>query len=198
MNTKEILSNPCVIAVIFSTPLITTSLIGILSQTLLAQSAPANLLTYQNSTAGITLQYPSNWVKQENGTRQDTQTDFVTFTPPTINSNASLDITVDDITDPMGTTLAQYASDEIGSLKQQFASNDFKLIESKSSIILAGLPAYRIVYTSVDQNTTTKDMEIGAIKGGKVYLLTYEAGPNEYDKYLPIALKMIDSFKLIK
>ena len=198
MNTKEILSNPCVIAVIFSTPLITTSLIGILSQTLLAQSAPANLLTYQNSTAGITLQYPSNWVKQENGTRQDTQTDLVTFTPPTINSNASLDITVDDITDSMGTTLAQYASDEIGSLKQQFASNDFKLIESKSSIILAGLPAYRIVYTSVDQNTTTKDMEIGAIKGGKVYLLTYEAGPNEYDKYLPIALKMIDSFKLIK
>jgi eukaryotic-like serine/threonine-protein kinase len=198
MNTKEILSTPCVIAVIFSTSLITTSLIAIMSQTLLAQSAPANLLTYQNSTAGIKLQYPSNWVKQENGTRQDTQTDLVTFTPPTINSNASLDITVDDITDSPGTTLAQYASDDMGSLKQQFASNDFKLIESKSSIILAGLPAYRIVYTSVDQNTTTKDMEIGAIKGGKVYLLTYEAGPNEYDKYLPIALKMIDSFKLIK
>ena len=198
MNTKEILSTLCVIAVTFSISLITTSLIAIISQTLLAQSAPANLLTYQNSSAGIKLQYPSNWVKQENGTRQDTQTDLVTFTPPTINSNASLDITVDDITDSVGTTLAQYASDEIGSLKQQFANNDFKLIESKSSIILAGLPAYRIVYTSVDQNTTTKDMEIGAIKGGKVYLLTYEAGPNEYDKYLPIALKMIDSFKLIK
>ena len=198
MNTKEILSTPRVIAVIFSTSLITTSLIAITPHTLLAQSAPANLLTYQNSTAGIKLQYPSNWVKQENGTRQDTQTDLVTFTPPTINSNASLDITVDDITDSLGTTLAQYGSDEIGSLKQQFANNDFNLIESKSSIILAGLPAYRIVYTSVDQNTTTKDMEIGAIKGGKVYLLTYEAGPNEYDKYLPIALKMIDSFKLIK
>ena len=197
MNTKEILSTPCVIAVIFSTSLITTSLIAIMPHTLLAQSAPANLLTYQNSTAGIKLQYPSNWVKQENGTRQDTQTDLVTFTP-TINSNASLDVTVDDITDSPGTTLAQYASDEIGSLKQQFANNDFKLTESKSSMILAGLPAYRIVYTSVDQNTTTKDTEIGAIKGGKVYILTYEAGPNEYDKYLPIALKMIDSFKLIK
>ena len=198
MNTKEILSTPRVIAVIFSTSLITTSLIAITPHTLLAQSAPANLLTYQNSTSGIKLQYPSNWVKQENGTRQDTQTDLVTFTPPTINSNASLDVTVDDIADSPGTTLAQYAGDEIGSLKQQFANNEFKLIESKSSIILAGLPAYRIVYTSVDQNTTTKDMEIGAIKGGKVYLLTYEAGPNEYDKYLPIALKMIDSFKLIK
>ncbi len=166
--------------------------------TLLAQTAPANVLTYQNSTAGIKLQYPSNWVKQENGTKQGTQTDLVTFTPPTINSNASLDVTVDDITDSPGTTLTQYASDEIGSLKQQFANNDFKLIESKSSMIIAGLPAYRIVYTSVDQNTTTKDTEIGAIKGGRIYILTYEAGPNEYDKYLPIALKMIDSFKLIK
>ena len=198
MNIKAILSTPCVIAAIFSTSLIATSLIAIMPHTLIAQTAPANLLTYQNSTAGIKLQYPSNWVKQENGTKQDTQTDLVTFIPPTINSNASLDITVDDITDSLGTTLAQYGSDEIGSLKQQFANNDFKLIESKSSIILAGLPAYRIVYTSVDQNTTTKDTEIGAIKGGKVYILTYEAGPNEYDKYLPIALKMIDSFKLIK
>ncbi len=144
------------------------------------------------------MQYPSSWVKQENGTRQDTQTDLVTFTPPTINSNASLDVTVDDIADSPGTTLAQYAGDEIGSLKQQYANNDFKLIESKTSIILAGLPAYRIVYTSVDQNTTTKDMEIGTIKGDKAYILTYEAGPNEYDKYLPIALKMIDSFQITK
>lgn len=198
MNIKAILSTPCVIAVIFSTSLIATSLIAIMPHTLLAQTAPANVLTYQNSTAGIKLQYPSNWVKQENGTKQDTQTDLVTFTPPTINSNASLDVTVDDITDSPGTTLTQYASDEIGSLKQQFANNDFKLIESKSSMIIAGLPAYRIVYTSVDQNTTTKDTEIGAIKGGRIYILTYEAGPNEYDKYLPIALKMIDSFKLIK
>jgi len=41
-------------------------------------------------------------------------------------------------------------------------------------------------------------MEIGAIKGHKAYILTYEAGPNEYDKYLPIAIKMIDSFQITK
>jgi hypothetical protein len=195
MDTKEILSIPCVIVVIFSTSVITAA---IMPHTLLAQTTPANLLTYQNSTFGIKIQYPSNWDNQENGTRQDTHTDLVTFTPQTMNSNASLDIMVDDFAGSPGTTLAQYASDEIGSLKQQYANNDFKLIESKSSIILAGLPAYRIVYTSVDQNTTTKDMEIGAIKGHKVYILTYEAGPNEYDKYLPIALKMIDSFQITK
>ncbi|MDQ6666978.1 MAG: hypothetical protein M3Y53_01990 [Thermoproteota archaeon] len=193
MNTNEILSTPCILAVIFSTSLITT-----VPHVVLAQTTPASLLTYQNSTAGIKMQYPSNWNKQENGTRQDTYTDLVKITPPTINSNASLDVAVDDITTSPVTTLAQYASGEIDSLKQLYANNDFKLIESKSSIILAGLPAYRIVYTFIDQNTTTKDMEIEAINGDKVYILTYEAGSNEYDKYLPIALKMIDSFKLIK
>src|SRR5437763_9086673 len=121
MDTKEILSIPCVIAVMFSTSLITTA---IMPNTLLAQTTPANLLTYQNSTFGIKIQFPSNWDKQENGTRQDTHTDLVTFTPQTMNSNASLDVMVDDIAGSPGTTLAQYVSDEIGSLKQQYANND--------------------------------------------------------------------------
>jgi len=39
-------------------------------------------------------------------------------------------------------------------------------------------------------------MEIGAIKGDKVYIFTYEAGPNEYDKYLPIIQQLIKSFQI--
>jgi hypothetical protein len=34
-------------------------------------------------------------------------------------------------------------------------------------------------------------MEIGAIKD-----ITYEAGQNEYDKYLPIVEKLVDSFQI--
>ena len=41
-------------------------------------------------------------------------------------------------------------------------------------------------------------MEIGAIKGDKVYILTYEAGVNEYDEYLPIIQELIGSFQIIK
>ena len=41
-------------------------------------------------------------------------------------------------------------------------------------------------------------MEIGAIKGDKVYILTYEAGINEYDKYLPIIQELINSFQVTK
>ena len=41
-------------------------------------------------------------------------------------------------------------------------------------------------------------MEIGAIKGDKAYILTYETGMNEYDKYLPIIQEMINSFQITK
>lgn len=38
-------------------------------------------------------------------------------------------------------------------------------------------------------------MEIGAIKGDKAYILTYEAGVNEYDKYLAITQDWLILFK---
>jgi hypothetical protein len=154
------------------------------------------LLTYENSTYGIKIQYPSSWDKEENGTRQDTETNVVTFYPPAVNSNASLDISIDDISDEKGIPLTQYANDGNSDLKQSL--NDFQLIGSTTNNVLAGLPAYKSIYTFVDENTTFKDMEIGAIKGDKAYVLTYEAGLNEYDKYLPIMQELINSFQLTK
>jgi eukaryotic-like serine/threonine-protein kinase len=194
MDTKEILSIPCVIVVIFSTSLITTA---IMPHTLLAQTTPANLLTYQNSTFGIKMQYPSNWEKQENGTRQDTQTDIVTFLSPVINSRANLDVSIDDISGEKGISLTQYANQNIADLNQSLP--DAKLIASNTNnVVIAGLPAYRMVYTSADGSTILKTMEIGAMKGDKVYILTYEAAMQEYAKYLPVIQRMIDSFQITK
>jgi hypothetical protein len=106
-------------------------------------------LPYVNSTYGIKLQYPSSWDKEENGTRQDTETDVVTFSPPAVNSNANLDISMDNISDEKGIPLAQYASDSISDLKQSL--KDFKLVGSTTNNILAGLPAYKSIYTYVDE-----------------------------------------------
>ena len=168
-------------------------------QTVFAQQttkSTTNFLPYVNSTYGIKLQYPSSWDKAENGTRQDTQTDVVTFSPPAINSNASLDVTIDDISDEKGIALSQYASDGMSDLKQSL--KNFKSVGLTTNNVLAGLPAYKSLYTYVDGNTIFKDMEIGAIKGDKVYVLTYEAGMNEYDKYLPIIQELINSFQITK
>ena len=160
------------------------------------QTTTTNFLPYESPTCGIKAQYPSSWDKQENGTKQDTETDIVTFLPSAINSNASLDILIDDISHEKGIDLAQYASDSISDLKQSL--KDFKLVGSTTNNVLAGLPAYKSIYTYADHNTIFKDIEIGVIKGDKVYVLTYEAGANEYDKYISIVQELINSFQLTK
>ncbi|MDQ6862546.1 MAG: hypothetical protein M3044_01860 [Thermoproteota archaeon] len=194
MKNKSILSTLVLIVIIsYLYPTVATK------QTVFAQqttTSTMNLLTYANSTFGIKLQYPSSWDKEENGTRQDRETDVVTFSPPAINSNASLDISIDDISDEKGIALTKYVTDGINYLKQSLKS--FKLIGLTTNNILSGLPAYKSIYTYVGENTIFKDMEIGAIKGNKVYILTYEAGINEYNDYVPIIQKMIDSFGITK
>jgi eukaryotic-like serine/threonine-protein kinase len=191
MRNKSILSTLVLIVIIsYVFPTVATK------QTVFAQQTTkptTNFLPYVNSTYGIKLQYPSSWDKQENGTKQDTETDIVTFLPPAINSNASLDISIDDISDEKGITLPQYASSGVSDLKQSL--KDFKLFGLTTNNVLAGLPAYNSIYIYVDQNTIFKDMEIGAIKGDKVYTLTYEAGINEYDKYLPSIQELLIHFK---
>jgi hypothetical protein len=194
MRNKSILSMLVLIMIIsYVYPTVATK------QTVFAQQTTkptTNFLPYVNSTYGIKLQYPSSWDKEENGTRQDTETDVVTFYPPAVNSNTSLDISIDDISDEKGIALAQYTSNGVSDLKQSL--KNFKLVGLSTNSVLAGLPAYKSIYTYADQNAIFKDMEIGAIKGDKAYILTYEAGVNEYDKYLPIIQELINSFQITK
>jgi serine/threonine-protein kinase len=193
MKNKTILLSLLLLIVVISGVTVLASM----KLTALAQQRTAtNLLTYQNSTFGIKIQYPSSWDKQENGTKQDTETDVVIFYPPASNSNASLDLSMDDISDEKGISVAQYANDGLGDLKHSL--QNFKSIGLTTNNILAGLPAYKSLYTYVDGKTTFKDMEIGAIKGDKAYILTYEGGADEFDKYLPTVQQMINSFQITK
>lgn len=191
MKNKTILLSLLLLIVVISGVTVLASM----KLTALAQQTTAtNLLTYQNSTFGIKIQYPSGWDKQENGTKQDTETDVVIFYPPASNSNASLDLSMDDISDEKGISVAQYANDGLGDLKHSL--QNFKSIGLTTNNILAGLPAYKSLY--VDGKTTFKDMEIGAIRGDKAYILTYEGGADEFDKYLPTVQQMINSLQITK
>jgi serine/threonine-protein kinase len=181
----------------FIVPISGVTMLAVVKQPALAQqTTPKSLLTYQNSTYGIKLQYPSSWDKEVNGTKQDTETDIVTFYPPASNSNASLDVSIDDISDEKGISLAQYANDGLSDLKQSL--HNFKSIGLTTNNTLAGLPAYKSLYTYVDGKNTFKDMEIGVIKGDKAYILTYEAGTDEFDKYLPTIQQTLNSFQITK
>lgn len=161
------------------------------NKTVFAQHTTTNLLTYENSTNDIKMQYPSSWGSDD---KNVTSPEVVVFYPRVINSSAGLTVSVDDISDAKGITLAQYASDSNNDIKHE--AQGFKLVESTTNNTLAGLPAYKSIYTFLENNTKFQGMQIGAIKGDKVYTFTYEAGSNEYDKYMPIVQQLIKSFQI--
>ena len=74
---------------------------------------------------------------------------------------------------------------------------DFRVLKSSiGNITLAGVPAYKIVYTYADAGQNFKGLETGTIIGNRVYFVQYENSPSRYDKDISTAQKMIDSFKI--
>ena len=156
----------------------------------------SNFSTYENPIFGIKILYPSNWDKQENSSSSNNSTlyDIVTFSPPLKNSSniiGKLAVKVDNISDIKPTTLANYTDAIISDLKQ-----DFRVTESNTT--LAGNPAYKILYTGLEESVDLQAMLVMAIKGDRAYIISYTAEPENFSYYLPTVQKMIDSFEILK
>ena len=90
-------------------------------------------------------------------------------------------------------TLVEY-SNQVVNYKNQ-SLRDFQLLDyDTDSIILAGHPAYRLVYTgTLEDGMIIKQMEIGTKIGDKVYYLDYYAEEEKYPDFLPAIQDMINS-----
>src|ERR687883_599549 len=93
------------------------------------------LLTYINSTAGIKIQYPSNWQLE----RPDNPFDTLRFVSP---AGGILGIQVSDI--PLDVSLAQEATAGVNLLSKSF--DNFTLASTTPTTIAGGNPAQRIEY----------------------------------------------------
>jgi eukaryotic-like serine/threonine-protein kinase len=162
-----------------------------------SNSNSINFLTYENPIFGIKILYPANWDKQENTSSSNdnsTLIDVVAFSPPFKNSSdivGKLIVQVDNVSDIKPLTLAKYANDTVGDLRQ-----DFRVSESNAT--LAGNPAYKIIYTGLEANVDLQAMMVLTIKGDRAYIISYTAEPEKYSYYLPTVQKMIDSFEILK
>jgi PsbP-like protein len=151
--------------------------------------------TYENPAYGIQIQYPSNW-RIYVGERLATY-DIVSFLAPvkrdSLTDIPSLNISTDLRKYYLTLNLNGYLTKVIKGYNH--TSIDFKVIESSTNSILAGKPAYKLVFTNVKHGLNFKTMEIGAVTGKEVYAVTYTAEEEQYSHYLPTVQKMIDSFK---
>jgi hypothetical protein len=160
------------------------------------------ILTYQNSSYGIRIQYPANWTKDERDfTPNNTSTDIVAFYSPVENTldnySESFVIYTKRLAD-QNMTLEENAASLITYYNETLT--DFNLIESNTNITLGGgnntHPAYGLIFTDRKDNINYKRMEIGTIIGDKAYFIRYNAEENKYSKYLPTIQMMINSLQI--
>ena len=163
----------------------------------------ADLLTYENATYGVTIQYPSNWVVDTTDFPGDPLTQIVGFFSP-------LESRIDTYEERLWIAQEQQSFSEDFDLDQyaeQIVSNynstltDFNLEEIELESARLGnndRPAYMIVYTETLQpeNINLKTLEIGTLVDDKLYIVMYHAETERYDQYSPIIEEMINSIEL--
>lgn len=153
-----------------------------------------NLLTYANSTYGISVKYPQLWTKTE--TLDPITGSLATFMSPRANGSdvfqENLRLIVQNLAG-RNVTLAEYTKTSINEIK--LFSPDAEIVE-QSNTKLANEPAHQVVYTGREEGYTLKHLQIWTIKDNKVYIVTYTAEINKYSEYLRTVRKMINSFEI--
>ncbi len=151
--------------------------------------APGGASAYTNSTYGYSLQYPSDWTKQESATGT------VSFVANPQSAGAVVPGTMNILVEPMpaGTpmSLEAYAPAAIAAIKSQFKSVN---ITTNVANTLGGQPAHEVVYTAKQGKLTMELMQIFTIKDGKVLVITFGSTTADYAKYEPQVTQVIGSF----
>jgi hypothetical protein len=167
------------------------------------------LLNYDNPFLAIKIQFPSNWFVAQhfiNGL-------FIAqFISPIQNTTEKFPASVSISIQPLPkniTTLNEYTNVAYKLLKLIYerGGGRFNITESNNSTTLTGtIPAFEREFT-VQQHFLDKTlkiipvafkvMKLYGISANKIYVVTFTAETSKYDSYLPVAQKMIDSFKII-
>jgi hypothetical protein len=150
------------------------------------QTNISDLVSYSNPNLGFSLEYPSEWEKEESLTFVSPQGGIGNRTPEVISITTEVLPTSDF-------SLDSYTEAALGQVE---SFQDFRLLNS-SSTTLAGLPAHMIVYSFTDESQTPlENLQVWTMKDGMAYVITYGGTTEEFDSSLPVFQSVMDSFRI--
>jgi hypothetical protein len=156
------------------------------------------LLTYENSTLGIKMQYPSNWTKQMTG-RGVSFTVLLSHKNTTNSENFLTKLNASALRGfPTNLPLKAMADRVVDSYRHFL--NKFQ-VQSYSNTTLAGNNGIKIAYSYTDpKNNMFNASDIATISNDKLYVIQYYyyAKSPKYQSYLETLQKMVNSFQIIK
>ena len=184
---------------VFSNPLDKT----MISQDVSAQpstTSGSNLITYDNPTHKLKMQYPSDWTVSTNAL--PTYSGIVAFYSPLQNLQdilpAELSLSITTYLQPV--SIDEYTRTTLAALEQQGIQ-----VSESSAFTLAGKPGHRIVFSPPEpRGQETQDapqvsiriMQTWTTIDNKVYLLSYSAEDSKFQKYLPTVEQMLMSLQV--
>jgi hypothetical protein len=155
------------------------------------------LLTYKNPDLGLTMQYPSSWVKQQDNMLRKTFAAFLLKEDRFHNSlnfaNVSLaEVDLRVYPAPQGVTSANLNTSQLDTQGQALISQ-----YKNSTTTLGGLPAIKLT-SYIFGGFTQKTMQMWTYIPSKhvLFAVVYIVQPSAYSLYLPAVQQMIDSVKI--
>lgn len=155
--------------------------------------------TYEERKSGIAIKYPSeNWQPIKPG--DDFGGEVIQFIPKNQRSGNSctLEITI-NVNDLSQQLLSLEEYKQMVMQKIQINNPNQQLTDdSKPSTTLSNFNAYKLTYTRQEGQCKLQVTEVGTVRNGKAYFITYTAETTKYAQYLPTAEAMIQSFKIVE
>ncbi|MDZ8238931.1 MAG: protein kinase [Nostoc sp. ChiQUE01a] len=169
-----------------------TAVVATISLWLLQLQTPRQrFLMYQNYIYGIKIEYPETWKIQV--TPNLITKELVTFLSPKEtekdNFQEFLTINVEDFSGTLEESKDLF-------IKEVKATLSDANIVNTSETTLANKRANQLIFFGKDGKKSLKNLQIWTLKGNQAYVITYSAAIDDYDRFLPTAEKMIESFEI--
>lgn len=152
-----------------------------------------NFVTYQDLNHGMTINYPKDWSIQH---RDDFFITGIIFSAPEQEKQddfqENVSVTIEELPTPL--SLNQYTNQSIQEIKKLSDPT----LTSATRTTLANQEARKVIYHGEESGNQLQRMQIWTIKNNQVYIVTYTAKAQEYQKFDPIVTQMLRSFVITK
>ncbi len=153
---------------------------------------PPKNKNYDNPSYGIKIKYPETWSVQN--LENPVTGEVVTFlSPKESQANKLQEKLTIKVLENFSGTLDQSTDLFKTEIKNRLLSA--KIID-QASTILANKAANQLVYTGKNEGNSLKNLQVWTLKSDRVYIITYTAAIDDYDKFMQTAQEMIKSFEI--
>jgi len=174
--------------------IVSLATISILLLTFSSVFGQQGFLLYENPDYNIKIQYPANWTKHEDNLPAQSP---VYFTTPTQYSFQTPNATLGIFAFYYYSTLDSKVMSVKSSDQQRIQNGEIRVI-NYSYTILSGQRAWQRIYYDYSNDKSMREMVVLTVKDGEQYQIVFRAESGEFNRYLSIAEKMIQSFQITR